>query len=187
MSDVNITFTPGRNETEHNYIVIWSGNATEDDLYKIMKDHNLPNLNQCDIGLRPDKGNPTLRFTNNDPRLIPDHITCFNGCEIHLTIPVECIRQDRYRTVYSFKGDPFANTNFIQRVTKETQEKLSEKLTIPKKGICPYCGSNKVQYTDIFHYDDEDKDEIEKKCFCEKCEKHFTEVYSGKYLYTEKE
>jgi transcriptional regulator NrdR family protein len=59
--------------------------------------------------------------------------------------------------------------------------------TNQKKGICPYCGSNEIQYTDIFHYDDEDKDEVEKKCVCEKCGKHFTEVYTSTYRYTNKD
>ena len=118
-SDVNITFTPGRVPSELDYITIWSGDVTENDLYKLMKDHNLPNLSHCSIGLRSDDGHPSLKFTSKDPNLVPDHITCFNGCEIHLSIPVECIRQDRYRTIYSFKGDPFSGANIVQDITKE--------------------------------------------------------------------
>ncbi len=186
-NDTIISFVPGRDKTETDAIVVWGGRATENDLYKIMEKFNLPNLHHCTVALRPDFTHPSLKLATNDMKLKPHDLVCFNGCEINLTIQPEHIRQDRYRTIYSYNGDPFANTHFIQRVTEETQEKLSKKLTATKKGICPYCGSSKVQYTDIFHYDDEDKDEIEKKCFCEKCEKHFTEVYSGKYLYTEKE
>lgn len=178
-NDTIISFVPGRDKTETDAIVVWGGNATENDLYKVMEKFNLPNLHHCTVALRPDFTHPSLKLATNDMKLKPHDLVCFNGCEINLTIQPEHIRQDRYRTIYSYSGDPFANTNIVQRVTEEEP--------MAKKGICPYCRSNKVQYTDIFHYDDEDKDEIEKKCFCEDCGRHFTEVYRGTYLYTTKE
>lgn len=88
------------------------------------------------------------------------------------------------RFVYNINSKMSSISDVLQKIT---QEGLSKKLPGAKEGICPYCGSNETQYTDIFHYDDVGVNEMVKKCFCEKCGKHYSEVYRGTYLYTEKE
>jgi hypothetical protein len=113
MSENKITFVSGRDKTEQDSIVIWAGNVEENDIYEVMKENGLNDLSHCDIVLRSDHAHPSLKYTINDNRLIPNQIICLNGCEINLSIPPSHIRQDRYRTIYSFKGDPFANTNIV--------------------------------------------------------------------------
>ena len=121
-NDTIISFVPGRDKTETDAIVVWGGNATENDLYKVMEKFNLPDLHHCSVALRPDFTHPSLKLATNDMKLKPHDLICFNGCEINLTIPPEHIRQDRYRTIYSYSGDPFAKINIVQKV----QEKLPD-------------------------------------------------------------
>lgn len=114
MSNANITFAAKRVPTESNYITIWSGDVTEQDLYKFMDEHNLETLNDCEIGLRNDNDeHPTLRIVNHDPRLIPEHLCCFNGCSCNITIPVKEVRQDRYRTLYYFENSKIPTINIV--------------------------------------------------------------------------
>lgn len=119
-NDTIISFVPGRDKTETDAIVVWGGNATENDLYKVMEKFNLSDLHHCTVVLRPDFTHPSLKLATNDMKLKPHDLICFNGCEINLTIPPEHIRQDRYRAIYSYSEDSFNNVNIVQKV----QEKL---------------------------------------------------------------
>lgn len=51
-----------------------------------------------------------------------------------------------------------------------------------KKGICPYCGSDIIEYG-LLYWNNED--DITQECNCGSCGKSFDEIYNTKYDHTD--